>query len=830
MEGADFIGRKALITRILGGKPGSGALYELRGITGAGKSALLMEVQRQVTAVGDIVMRIPVEGYFSTLDLAPSSTGEIDLDGELQRFGTIALAVVESLSQNQDTDIRDAMAEIRRRLGGSVAGGAVSGRGGYGGEGFHQHAALDERIKHLIRLAQDAVNRLVEARTAEHKRVFLLVDTFEVVRRRPLGLWLIDLFRGLRQVVVVVAQQQVTRDQDSLPGATATLEVTGLTPDEVLSVLTGELGSPLGEQLATAVSGFTDGHALAVGLVADLAKERLRTGEQADADDLLELIRQLSAGGPDPDTRLSKLVGNILASVEEQDAPVRKGLDCLWAVRRFDVDLLQRLLSIDATPQTANPELVRRLLDYSFVEKRNTPGQADQVYYVIHQFIRQQGLNNLKSDPERLQALHRSAEAYYQTKTRGHFTDYNSWFIYESSAWQILVREWLYHVANLNEAGQHSARLGLAGLFMDAFWWYGSYAPFPFCEELLADWNEMTSVRPNKELDLLWGTTLRRIYELYPKGWRKDSADWRTIRQLLLRLRSLAGLDNEQDLDDARVRRLRAQVDYYLSHANRRIDPHDPTVDELLQDAKKQLTANGDRFANPWMSVHRANAALARDEPQAALEAVSDAVACVRTTEDWELAANVHRVYADAAWARGARQLALDCLARATLNAYRFQVKKGSSRGAAHISRYGQMFLSEMHERMAERMAVLVDTGELDAARDACLRIRAFFGPYWNLAPDSSQQDPLVLLAERGAQAAVGGILPPPPADSDLNRFDTPYLLLAADVVDQMQRSGALDAMPGTPLPRQREDQQARPGTTDDSLQPRQWWRPRRQG
>ena len=49
-------------------------------------------------------------------------------------------------------------------------------------------------------------------------------------------------------------------------------------------------------------------------------------------------------------------------------------------------------------------------------------------------------------------------------------------------------------------------RLEIARLFLDGFWWWGCYVPFPFCEEILADWMSVTGDgsqegREDRELD-----------------------------------------------------------------------------------------------------------------------------------------------------------------------------------------------------------------------------------------------------------------------------------------------------------------------------------------
>jgi hypothetical protein len=105
------------------------------------------------------------------------------------------------------------------------------------------------------------------------------------------------------------------------------------------------------------------------------------------------------------------------------------------------------------------------------------------------------------------------------------------------------------------------------------------------------------------------------------------------------------------------------------------------------------------------------------------------------------------------------------------LSAYKFQVSVGDP-DIPPLDEYTQAFMAEMHERAAERLAVLHADGDDQAALAACARIRRFFAPYWRAAD-----------------------LPDLP---DLHQTDTAYARTATKVLYKMKKE--LDEPPGTAL------------------------------
>jgi hypothetical protein len=522
----------------------------------------------------------------------------------------------------------------------------------------------------------------------------------------------------------------------------------------------------------------------------------------------------------DPAQKLGRLVEKIIDAATTPE--IASGLDAIWVVRRFDTPMLEHLLGIGRDRARA---LTERLEEYSFVRRQYT-GAAGQL--TVHRFIRDYGARLLQDrDPVRYRELHQSAERYYQQRLTDYPTSYTAWFQYEDDRWQADEREWLYHVAHLDGPGRANARLGVARLFFDTFWWWGNYLPFSFCDEVLDEWADIAEVQGDEQ-NRAWGENLRRVYNLYPKGWRReqDRAGWRAVRQSLLYLRERGKLDGP-NLASRTARHVRGILDIYLADANRYLNPRDPSVGGLLDDARKQFEANGDddQWNLSWLPFQAADAAIGRGDAGEATTLVDGLVRELRRQEeaakepevpdaaggergeqrpdggqpdepeaddDRELRANLHRIYADAAWIRKDVHLALDFHARAVLHAYHFQL-------ANDIDEYSATFLTEMHERAVERLAELHKAGQIETVQTACARIRSFFGRYWQITEAPEAPDFAALLAEKKDTDVICHLFPAAPAPTDLYRSSTTYELNAWDFFDGM--AAELAQPPGTPLP-----------------------------
>jgi len=853
----NFVGRRRQLSTILGGGPGVGALYVVSGIPGSGMSMLLQQLYRE--AAGDredLAVLVKMEDVLLPSDLAEVDGAGVPLGEERRRFCDVLSKVVRPLPPHPETNkIIDAVTHALRAPRTGSSGVAARGPGPRIGGGFlgsgpsdspsarpspaGDDAAVEGEVRELIDQARSAAAALARdmARgdgSREGQRIYVLVDTFDLVMQRPLGRWLLDLLCGLNGMVVVIAHHEVRRVKLKLPDSAQRITLGGLGEDDVRRYLTAEegVGPDLGD-IVEPVMAFTGGHAQAVALTANLIRDN---GGPAKSTNLL---RQLAAMDADSAQKLGRLVEKIIGSAT--DPEIAQGLDAVWVVRRFDTPLLEDLLEIGQDRARA---LVERLTEYSFVEQRTDAAAAGQ--FAAQRFIREYGAGLLRyRDPERYQQLHQAAEKYYQQQLTDYPASYEEWYRYEDDKWQAGEREWLYHVAHLDGPGRASARLGVARLFLDTFWWWGNYVPFSFCEEVLDDWAEIAEVQGD-ELNRAWGENLRRVYELYPKGWRREQgrAGWRRVRQSLLYLRERGELGGPSPANPT-ARHVRGILHIYLADANRHLDPESPDVVDLLRDARAQFEANGDEWDLSWLPFQEADAAIGRGDADEATTLVDGLVRELRARaeaakepgargaagdqpggqrpggaaqggprgdtapgrppdvrqdtphddgpdDDRELRANLHRIYADAAWIRKDPGLALDFHARAVLHAYHFQLRDS-------LDEYTAEFITEMHERAAERLAELYQAGQAETVRAACARIRSFFRRYWQFTDAPAAPDFWALLASGDHAGVVRELFPAAPSPADLHRKSTDYELDALDFF--AGTTTELAKPPGTPLP-----------------------------
>ena len=802
---ADMVERDDLLGRLMReGVDGAGGFWDVRGEVGAGKTVLLREVARRKSR-HDVVAWVDVQDYLTGLAVDEEQARPEAVaywDNEFRRFSRMLSSLAEDLWGRSWDAVADAMEDTGRAA---------------------DPAAVWDKVARLTEAFQSAASHRIRERAEDGGRVYVLVDNFGLIYSEApgevppdgLGKWLRNLLAGLRDAVVAVARDVDPRER-ALAGATA-LDVGGLTAGQVRDYLVRRLGSQ-GAEIAPAVADFTGGHALAVGLIADLVSLEQRHGqsaadlirqlvslEQRHGQSAADLIHQLGTGRDDRLTLRDRLLERVLRTSEFTDPAVREGLYCLWAVRRFDFPLLERLL--EASGLDEGHLLAERLVRYSFVERLSSADQPLEQYFVVHDHVREHGRELVSS--VRLSMLAGVAQSYYQGKMAAHLDNYEGWSRYEDASWQAMVREWLYLVARLDgDEERKDARVGMAELFLNAFWWYGNYVPFRFCEELLADWAE-TADAGRDGVARAWGDWLRELYLRYPKGWRRQATaeEWRAVRQrLVMFLRSRPELrereqTKEREQAKKSVRRVRALMDIYLAEAERFLDPRNAQVEKLLQEARELFLQDEEQWDAAWVFFHQAEAALGREDPQSAMT-ISDEGwrECRALAEDGdddpELAANLHRIHADAAWMLGHRGLALDLYARAALHAYKFQVSVG-----ALVDEYTQAFLAEMHERAADRLAEMHAGGDWQVADEAGARIRQFFAPYWRDmdAAGMAGLDGLAELLDTGQAAeAVLRLFPPPPIGADLRRPDTAYALTAGVVLYEMEDE--LVQPPGTPL------------------------------
>lgn len=774
----NFFGRRTELDEILTGAPGVGGLFEIQGIKGAGKTELLKALEHEIVDIrGDRVARFE-------MDAIRWGVGRADAGKEFALFCTAFGRILRALPDFPE--INDLIATVRTYTSGSAAGGAPdSSRGGYGAVGA---GVVDRNFAEVVTDFRSAMAKLArDCKEAAEQRVYLLIDAFESVPSGRLRSWFLELFSFLDGIVVVLADQAIKRIPLLTVAHARILWLDGLSEQEVHSFLSYEPGvGPDVDEIVAPVMRFTEGHAQSVALAANVIKE---TGGPAQS---IRLLRRLAALDKGPGQMIGPLVKEIINTATSPE--MQRALDAVLVMRRFDVESLAGVLKI--RPYVAE-QLVQRLSQYSFVHQRENSDGTE--YFQVHRFIREVGTGLLQKDRRASYAeLQNLALDYYEAKVIDLPEKYEDWFKYENQGWQISLQEWLYHVSRFERLYRLRGRVVIARIWFDAFWWWGNYIEFPLCEHILNEYSEAAVMFGDRD-DEAWCRQLRDVYRLYPKGWRRVAkpADWQDLDETLGWLLRHGEL-TEPTLDDSMKRHLRAFIDIYIAEARRFLDPDDPSVDTVLDDAGEQFAADDDGWDLVWLAFQRADAALARGESARATRLVDEVAPQLEEQDDREIKANLHRIYADARWQGPERDVvgAMDSYAWAVFHAYHFQIMSPTA------DTYTKAFLDEMHERAIERLSELAASGDLAAVSTVCARIRTFFQYYWKITftgqekPDFAQ-----LMAANRTSEVLAQLFPPAPVLSGLDEesLDDRYLKRAGNFFERCGIDRTLP--PGSPLP-----------------------------
>lgn len=780
----NFVGRQALLTRILKAdtKEGqAGRFFVVPGVPGSGKTEFLNQLKRAVEKAegspGGKVIHVRCSSY----EAAGSrrATQAFDEAVEFRQFKALL----------QDSfPLADEGAESDTQLW-------TERRPGYGHPGARGETGSDP--DQLIEQAAKDVTTLTRNLAGQEERVLVLVDDFDLFAGRPIGDWVLRWLAGIKGADIVVTHlSALTRQAPRWPSHAIMVPLGNLSHHDVQQYLASSerVGPDVARDIIEPIWEFTGGHPQALVLVADLIRG---SGQPSDA---VEVIRQVGAHEGRHAEHLEELVERIFRVIDDEE--FRLAVYSLCVIRYFDLALVMRLLDVDKAHATT---LIDHMRQFSFVSEDGTHG-----FLAISAFVRRIGQAN-HTDGSRRGEIHAAAAEHFlglmDAEAADDDTWAQAWHRLEDRLFQFFKKEWLHHLSQLTGRRRRMGRLEIARLFLDGFWWWGCYVPFPFCEEILADWMSVTGdgSQEGRE-DREWGRGLRAVYDAYPKGNRLERAtrpQLVTVRRYLRQLWDRGGLDNPGDNPDAR--HVRGVVNVFLADALRYLNPADVRVDEALDDAAA-LLAEDDEYFVAWIDIQRADLDLQRGQWEHAMSLARQAAQQHAKYEDHELIANFHRIHADADWGRGEAGPALDGYARAVLHAYAAQIQ-------GKPDPYTNAFQQEMTERCLERMAELRAAGgdggdgsaTLLVLRGACARIRAFFGEYWDAVEGREVTDvaaEVVRALTDGVREEAASVLFPtlaPGAGTGLTGAGAGWELICHDVCHEMMPE--LSALPGTPLP-----------------------------
>lgn len=450
-----------------------------------------------------------------------------------------------------------------------------------------------------------------------------------------------------------------------------------------------------------------------------------RAANAYDGDTLREAMKALSVLRPDP--------ARFTRELAEQLTGLRGG----GLHELCDAGLVDAL-QLDA-PRPDDPSggerytLHRTIVEYIY--RKLAPDQAKALHLRVAEFYR-----------HTLKAL----DEHYQSSP----TDYARWYRYEDLDWQDCKDNWLFHMAR---AGEYEA-VAFAFLiaWFDAFWWWGCFLEFGFCDQLLREWRQRAS-RAESESGL---RLLAEFKDAYPKETEdRSGGDWHKVAEVLHEVRRRAHLDGDPEaLVTAEQRHLRGLTALFLAES-RRFGARDAVAAEALyREALALFERNEDRWDVGWTLYHLADFLCECERHDEAWTTSQRAQDQAVDEDDPELRALVACVQAAVAIGRHDEATACAQLHAAVLQAYRFQVEPQAP------DPYTIRFFPQVAQRVAA-MILRLHAGKCAEDCGFALRIATRLRDAWAPAkpaayPDAALADMLVSCTRDAARALAAALFP----------------------------------------------------------------------
>ncbi len=436
---------------------------------------------------------------------------------------------------------------------------------------------------------------------------------------------------------------------------------------------------------------------------------------------------------------------------------------------------------------TATSDTLYELSDVGLLEHRGGGN------YSMHRIVCDYARARLQR-PQRLR-LHRKALDWYGSKLHegvaGEPQAYADWYRCEQADWQALKDAWLHHLASSGDA--RASSLAFLRVYFDAFWWWGYYQRFPFCERLIQEWS-MRDIGAEQRNAL---ALLREFQQAYPAGREKrvERGRWLRIERALRSLLCAAGLDGDParlDGDDAR--QLRAFIDFFRAEAIAYGRGDRPRALARYQAAYDGFVASGGSWQGAWVLFYVGQYLLDAGDPAGAAEHAARSQAELDRTPpltegDPELPANNHRLMGAARLAVGDARGALVHYRKALFFAFMFQAFPQPA------DTYTVSFYREICGRIA---ASLLEQRAHDPATATALAeaLHDFWAPWWQRHGAPDRQALHGALAAGDAAALEAACCPALPTDLHLRERAMAYSHEVRLVFDALRGAAEVDAGP----------------------------------
>jgi len=742
-----LISRDDLLHQILETHADAVRVDELAGVLGAGKTSLLEKLDAATPAFGVRSVVMPLE------DFDPGHHGEA---GPAASVGAVQGSFHEYTRLLQAVLARGCSPEASLTFAREVTEAQNAEVGGL------RVFSLEDSVAELTvslapatladawREAARAVSRRFVAHwdtLSESSSVMLLLDNVDAVADQEFGVWLSELLPRLRRTAVVVTRAP-GGPALSLPGLRP-FEIQDLSLAEIKDFLTARVRGRLQDPDVRAVHAITAGHPATLAIVQEL----VWPGGGGPTVDPKEVLKRLPAQRGE---RVALLLEELLDA--KGDPLLKRALDAAAVTRSLSPLLLRRLLRDPAVSEGEASRLFTELERLPLVGKP----WGDDGSLRLHSFVRDSLLDRLsRLESESFKNLHAAAADYYHDLLVGTGSDdspnsYGEAFIYEDPQWQSRKREWLYHITFAASDRRQSILVEFARVFFDAFWWWGNYVHFDFCDRLLADLGQLADRvaplsgnvwRPGP-VDPAGGPwtdlrslsdALRRVLQGYPlRSMKPGVAEWGDVRLALLGVQNLCGLDKvEPGVGDLVDQHVAALLNVFLAHTWRYEAGQQPKADRFAKADRYyaragRLFAKTDEWSPGWVAYERADLRFENDDRPAVGELWRQAAEVAqprpdgdgpfsgKAETDEELASNLHRLRADYDWTAGQRDAAAAGYGRAVLHAYLFNfagpAPPSRGQGGPAPDLYTLQFYVDIRARAINRLLALWRDGDQDGA------------------------------------------------------------------------------------------------------------------
>ncbi|MEZ0395894.1 MAG: hypothetical protein ABWK53_05640 [Anaerolineales bacterium] len=550
--------------------------------------------------------------------------------------------------------------------------------------------------------------------------ILIVLDDFCQIRGSWLERWIVgELLPHLQMCKVVLSHTEV--DGAFLPPQVYPVPLERFSLAETRKYVEGRLGpEALALGLDARLHARFDGNPQRI----EWAVDSIQTMGLARAA-VMDFLRQTAAGSAQSQIEtLAKIQMDLLLQRHPEAGAV---VDVACVLQEFDRNLLQEVArEVQAALDVPDWGMIWSELNHlSFVETAEGGRRL-----VVHPDVARWRESWLRTQNEAyVEQIHRAAAGWYGSvmQKQEEDSDESVWerlHRYELGKWQSLSQGWLRHLAACSDAG-----LEIARRYFDAFFWWGEYIDFPFCERLLEDLKGCSlSPRSWKVVEILD----EFHHAFVPQRRQQGKAEWAEKTLALLRhLSERAGLLNPPE-DDALRWHLRGLVENYVAEARLAADPHDALVEtayrssaaaffkarDIYAEMARQASQTGDRKASRryrdeadseawyggWMCTWLAGFYAGRGEAEKALKAADLAERTILKADpkDIEALGRIHAARGDVHFSAGRWEQALQEYQCYALFALGFLIDEYGVGGDTYTLEYLRECLEHVYGRLLE--------------------------------------------------------------------------------------------------------------------------------